>query len=104
MFQTVDSDFESSVIQHMPQCVRDPVFTFRHKIEAGTEAVLHFEILQTLDARQTFAAFDVVCENQSEAFAIWPARPSGRCAPGFRVDGPDVGKRASAATGPPPPQ
>src|SRR5208283_3658192 len=104
MLQTVHTDFKSNLFQTLSHRVGNPVLPFRHKIEAGTEAVLPFKISQLLNPRYSFITFYIVREDQREPFAIWPARPTGRSSTRFRIDRPHIREFPAAAVGPPSPQ
>src|ERR1039457_4386352 len=89
--QTVYSDFESAPPQHAPQGFRDAVFPFRDEVERRSKTIVQFQVYQPLNPAKSSAALDIVGQDDREALALRPARPSRRSGAGFLVDGPHTG-------------
>ncbi|SPE59343.1 hypothetical protein SBV1_3130016 [Verrucomicrobia bacterium] len=99
--QVVDADFEAVARELGAQFRRNDVLAFRNEVEGGAEAEAFFQLHELAASGEAHGAFDVVRDDEREAFAAGPARPvgRGRLRPG--QDRPDVFDTAALSGGEP---
>jgi hypothetical protein len=91
MLKPVNADLKSGLLEPPAYGLSDNVFSLGNEIERRSKAVAQFEVHQTLDSAKPSGALDIVGEDESEALAFGPARPSGRGDASSLVNGPTIG-------------